>query len=55
MAMHTLVRDHINERGGEHALPSRPESGDDLGGDGDINQVSHTNQSAGSVKRGFPP
>ena len=46
--MHALVRDHIKERGAEHALPSRPES--DGGGDagaavetnanGDINQVS---------------
>ena len=47
--MHALVRDHIKERGAEHALPSRPES--DGGGDaaaaveananGDINQVRH--------------
>ena len=50
MAMHALVRDHIKERGAEHALPSRPES-DGGGGDataaveananGDINQVRH--------------
>ena len=48
--MHALVRDHIKERGAEHALPSRPES-DGGGGDtgaaveantnGDINQVRH--------------
>ena len=53
MAMHALVRDHIKERGAEHALPSRPESDGDGGGggeagaavdgntNGDINQVSH--------------
>ena len=50
MAMHALVRDHIKERGAEHALPSRPESDGGGGGaaaavdanaNGDINQVSH--------------
>ena len=45
--MHTLVRDHIKERGAEHALPSRPESDLDneeavANANGDINQVSHS-------------
>ena len=47
--MHALVRDHIKERGAEHALPSRPESDGGVGdagtaetnANGDINQVSH--------------